>query len=74
MSQLTLVAGAGGFIGGQLVRDLLAKGIRVRAVDKKRLEDWYFLSNKADKDKLQTVLVLEDNAIFSRRFGRERDN
>jgi len=35
MSQLTLVTGAGGFIGGQLVRDLVAKGIAVRAVDKK---------------------------------------
>jgi nucleoside-diphosphate-sugar epimerase len=35
MSQLTLVTGAGGFIGGQLVRELLAKGVPVRAVDKK---------------------------------------
>jgi glycosyl transferase, family 25 len=28
----------------------------------------------AHADKLQTVLVLEDDAIFSRRFARERDN
>ena len=48
MSQLTLVAGAGGFIGGHLVRDLLAKGVAVRAVDKKPLEHWYFQSPNAD--------------------------
>ncbi len=48
MSQLTLVTGAGGFIGGQLVRDLLKKGTPVRAVDRKKLDDWYFLSPKAE--------------------------
>ena len=36
-----LVAGAGGFIGGHLVRDLLDKGFEVRAVDKKPMSDWY---------------------------------
>jgi len=36
-----LVAGAGGFIGGHLVADLLNKGARVRAVDIKPLDDWY---------------------------------
>ena len=44
MSQLTLVTGAGGFIGGQLVRHLLAQGVQVRAVDKKPIDDWYFRS------------------------------
>jgi GDP-D-mannose 3', 5'-epimerase len=48
MSQLTLVTGAGGFIGGQLVRDLLAKGIPVRAVDKKPRDEWYFRSPDAE--------------------------
>jgi len=48
MSQLTLVTGAGGFIGGQLVRDLLAKGVPVRAVDKKQFDDWYFRSPEAE--------------------------
>ncbi len=39
--QLVVVAGAGGFIGGHLVEDLLAKGCEnVRAVDKKPLDDW----------------------------------
>jgi GDP-D-mannose 3', 5'-epimerase len=48
MAQLTLVTGAGGFIGGQLVRDLLAKGAAVRAVDKKPIDEWYFRSSNAE--------------------------
>lgn len=40
-SDLSLVCGAGGFIGGHLVADLRRQGVRVRAVDRKPLEDWY---------------------------------
>jgi nucleoside-diphosphate-sugar epimerase len=36
-----VVTGAGGFIGGQLTRQLLAEGLRVRAVDRKPLDAWY---------------------------------
>ena len=37
-----VVCGAGGFIGGHLVADLLSRGMNVvRAVDVKPLEDWY---------------------------------
>lgn len=36
-----LVAGAGGFIGGHLVRRLLHDGYEVRAVDGKQLDDWH---------------------------------
>ncbi len=40
--QLILVCGAGGFIGGHLVADLLKSGhTRVRAVDIKPLDEWY---------------------------------
>jgi GDP-D-mannose 3',5'-epimerase len=36
-----LVAGAGGFIGGHLVGALRAEGHRVRAVDRKPVDEWY---------------------------------
>src|SRR5580692_291663 len=36
-----LVTGAGGFIGGHLVGDLLRQGYTVRGVDIKPLEQWY---------------------------------
>ncbi len=40
--QLIVVAGAGGFIGGHLVGDLLQKGFtRVRAVDIKPMDEWF---------------------------------
>lgn len=42
-----LVAGAGGFIGGHLVKDLLNKGHFVRAVDIKPFDEWYQLSDKS---------------------------
>ena len=48
MTRLTLVTGAGGFIGGQLVRDLVTNGVPVRAVDKRPLDDWYFRSSDAE--------------------------
>ncbi|MFZ5624365.1 MAG: NAD-dependent epimerase/dehydratase family protein [Gemmatimonadota bacterium] len=38
---ITVVAGAGGFIGGHLVGALRARGARVRAVDIKPLDEWY---------------------------------
>ncbi len=41
MQALTLVCGAGGFIGGHLVNHLLADGHRVRAVDRKPLDQWH---------------------------------
>ena len=66
MAQLTLVTGAGGFIGGQLVRDLLAKGVPVRAVDKKPVDDWYFRSSHAEN------LVADLQLAESCDHGRQR--
>lgn len=43
-----LVTGAGGFIGGHLVRNLIETGCRVRAVDSKALDDWFQLVPEAD--------------------------
>jgi GDP-D-mannose 3', 5'-epimerase len=43
--QLTVVTGAGGFIGGHLVADLRRKGCAVRAVDAKPLSEWYQTSD-----------------------------
>lgn len=43
-----LVTGAGGFIGGHLVRDLIARDLQVRAVDRKPLDDWYQISSDAE--------------------------
>ncbi len=39
--ELVVVAGGGGFIGGHLVADLAARGVRIRAVDIKPLDDWH---------------------------------
>ena len=41
-NEKVVVCGAGGFIGGHLVKDLLAQGVDVvRAVDIKPLDEWY---------------------------------
>jgi nucleoside-diphosphate-sugar epimerase len=45
---LVLVTGAGGFIGGHLVRDLLAQGYAVRGVDRKRVDDWHQIFPEAE--------------------------
>ena len=48
-NQKILVCGAGGFIGGHLVKDLLARGAaQVRAVDIKPLDEWYQFAPAAE--------------------------
>jgi GDP-D-mannose 3', 5'-epimerase len=54
-----VVAGAGGFIGGHLVNELIKKGNAVRAVDIKPLNEWYQVSEKADN--LVLDLRLQEN-------------
>ncbi len=49
MDKTVLVTGAGGFIGGHLVADLLRQGVKnVRAVDHKPFDSWYQLSPAAE--------------------------
>ena len=55
-----VVTGAGGFIGGHLVADLLSSGRTVRAVDIKPQEEWYQVHGAADN--LVADLQLLDNA------------
>jgi GDP-D-mannose 3',5'-epimerase len=43
-----LVAGAGGFIGGHLVKSLIATGHNVRAIDIKPLNEWFQVENSAE--------------------------
>jgi GDP-D-mannose 3',5'-epimerase len=43
-----VVCGAGGFIGGHLVADLLREGNRVRAVDVKPIDEWFQVLGEAD--------------------------
>ena len=54
-----VVAGAGGFIAGHLVKELIKKGHCVRAVDLKPLNEWYQVSDEADN--LVLDLRLRDN-------------
>jgi GDP-D-mannose 3', 5'-epimerase len=54
-----IVAGAGGFIAGHLVKELIKKGHCVRAVDLKPLNEWYQISEEADN--LVSDLRLRDN-------------
>jgi GDP-D-mannose 3',5'-epimerase len=54
-----VVAGAGGFIGGHLVKALRAMGYHVRAVDKKPLNQWYQVTEEADN--LVLDLTIREN-------------
>lgn len=56
-----VVAGAGGFIGGHLVKELVRKGHKVRAVDIKPLNEWYQVSDEAEN--LVLDLRLRENCF-----------
>ena len=53
-----LVTGAGGFIGGHLVKRLRATGAEIRAVDQKPVEQWYQQHDEVEN--LQADLQLRD--------------
>jgi len=56
-----VIAGAGGFIGGHLVREMTSKGHKVRAVDIKPLNEWYQIQD--DADNLVLDLRLRENCF-----------
>jgi GDP-D-mannose 3',5'-epimerase len=57
--ELVLVAGAGGFIGGHLVADLLGDGFAVRAVDCKPLGEWHQVFEAAE-NRTGDLMLLEE--------------
>jgi GDP-D-mannose 3', 5'-epimerase len=61
MMKKIIVAGAGGFIGGHLVKELVKKGHHVRAVDLKPLNEWYQVC--AEADNLVLDLRLRENCF-----------
>jgi GDP-D-mannose 3',5'-epimerase len=58
-----LVAGAGGFIGGHLVKRLIDEGHQVRGVDKKDIKDWYQVHEESENKVLDLSLL--ENAMVS---------
>jgi GDP-D-mannose 3',5'-epimerase len=63
MSARVLVGGAGGFIGGHLVADLLSQGMEVRAVDVKPLDEWY--QRHDDAESIVGDLSIKETAYAS---------
>ena len=52
-SELIVVCGGGGFIGGHLVADLLKEGhTRIRSVDLKPFDEWYQLHGEVENVQL----------------------
>jgi len=58
-----VVCGAGGFIGGHLVKSLVQGGVQVRAVDKKPLAAWYQRTEAAEN--LSLDLMEKSNCLVA---------
>jgi len=67
---LVVVTGAGGFIGGSLVADLLRQGYKkIRAIDIKPFEDWYQRFDEAEN--LSLDLNWKENCRTAARDARD---
>ena len=58
-----LVTGAGGFIGGHIVKKLLSQNHKVRAVDIKNLNEWFQVFDKAEN--ISKDLTIKENCYVS---------
>jgi len=56
-----LVTGAGGFIGGHLIKELLNRGYKIRATDIKPLDDWYQCFDEVENISLD--MTIKDNCF-----------
>jgi len=56
-----LVTGAGGFIGGHLIKELLNREYKIRATDIKPLDDWYQCFDEVENISLD--MALKDNCF-----------
>ena len=56
-----LVTGAGGFIGGHLIKELLNREYKIRATDIKPLDDWYQCFDEVENISLD--MTIKDNCF-----------
>jgi GDP-D-mannose 3',5'-epimerase len=64
-----VVAGGGGFIGGQLVRELLRHGLTVRSVDVKPFSEWYQVTSDAENLQLDLPVSRPLERLFGEHAG-----
>ena len=69
-NRMTIVTGAGGFIGGNLVASLRQKGVtNIRAIDIKPFDEWYQVFD--DIENLCLDLNLKENCEIAAKGGRD---
>src|SRR5262245_26753887 len=69
VGNVIVVTGAGGFIGGHLVRDLIEEGETVRAVDWKPAGEWHQRFDEAEN--LELDLSRRENCLAATESARQ---